>query len=73
MPESVTNMLCNYSLKASAEQLNNLNVDDNGVTPIDKFSDITAYINLEHHHTWIFPVYILDSRLQDKNIPGLPK
>ena len=37
-------MLCTYVLKNFTEQLNLLNVDDNGITPMVNFSGTTTYI-----------------------------
>ena len=45
-PEAITKMLCPYALKAFAEQLNVLKVDDDGITPMEKFSGTTTYITL---------------------------
>ena len=65
-------MLCPYALKASAEQLNVLKVDDDAITNMRKFSSITTNINLKLFHTWGFPLYVLDARFQG-NIDGLLK
>ena len=54
-------MLQTYVLKASAEKLNVLNVDHGGITPIEKFYGITTDVYLKNHHTWVFPVYVLDA------------
>ena len=48
-------------------------MDDNGVTPMEKFSGIIMYINPQYQNVWVFPVYVLYSRLQNANIYGLPK
>ena len=59
-PEAINTMLWPYSLKPCVEQLNELKVDDDGITPIEKFAGTTTDITLKNHHTWGFPVYLLD-------------
>ena len=44
-------MLYPYALKAFAEKLNDLKVDDGGITPMEKFSGTTTDITLKNHHT----------------------
>ena len=70
--EAITTMLWPYSLKAFAEQFNVIKVDYDGITPMEKFSGTTTYINLKNHHTWVYPVYVLDAILQG-NIAGITK
>ena len=65
-------MLYPYALKAFAEQLNEIKVYDDGITPMDNFSGTKTDINLKYHHTWDCPVYVLDKRLQGK-IYEIPK
>ena len=65
-------MLCTYTLKYFSEELNGLKVDDDGITPIDKFAGTATKITFKNHHTWSCPVYVLDTRFQG-NIYGLPK
>ena len=71
-PEAITTMLCPYELKAFACQLNILKVDDDGIIPMEKFSGTTTDIYLKTHHTWGYPVYVLDAIFQG-NISGLTK
>ena len=59
-------------LKAFVEQLNELNVDDDGITPMENFAGTTADIDLKNHHTCSCTVYVLDAGLQVK-ISILPK
>ena len=56
-------MLWLYVINAFAEQLNELEMYYDGVTPMEKFSVTTTDITLNDHHTWDFPVYVLDARL----------
>ena len=65
-------MLRPYALKNFAEKLNEINMGDNRITPIENFSGTTTYITLKNNHTWGFPVYVLDEILQG-NISVLPK
>ena len=61
-----------YELKDLSEQFNVLKVDDDGITPMEKFAGTTTYINLKNYHTWGCPVYLLGARLQG-SISGLLK
>ena len=45
-------MLCPYELNSFVEKLNELMVVDDGITPMGKFSGITADISLKNNHTW---------------------
>ena len=47
-------------------------MDDDGITPMEKFLGTKTDINLKNHHTWVCTFYVLDARLQ-VNIAGLPK
>ena len=58
-------MLFPYVLKYFSEQLNELKVNDDGVTTMEKFADTTSEINPKNHHIWGLPVYVLDSRIHD--------
>ena len=65
-------MLWPYALKAFAEKLNELKVDDYGITPMEKFSVTTKYITLKNNHTWVCPVYVVGEIFQG-NTSGLTK
>ena len=58
-------------MKDFLEQLNELKVHNDGITPMEKFLGTTTEITPKNHHTWGCPVYVLDARLQI-NIAGLP-
>ena len=45
-PEAIAPMLCPYALKAFPEQLNVPKADDDGITPMEKFSGTTTDITL---------------------------
>ena len=51
-------------MKASAEQLNELKVDDDGITTMKSFSGTTTDIPLQNKHTWYCTVYVLDATIQ---------
>ena len=61
--EVINTMLLHYELKVFAEQLNVLNVDDYGITLIEKFTVTTEDITLENHPSWGFPGYVLYATL----------
>ena len=56
-------MLWPYVLKAFVEQHIEPKVDYDGITSLEKFEYKTTYITLKNHHTWGYPVYVLDARL----------
>jgi len=71
-PEAITTMLWPYAIKAAAERHNNLKLDDTGRSPIEKFSATKSELHICNFHTFGCPVYVLDSRLQDRS-GGVPK
>ena len=56
-------MSCTYALTEFLEQLNVLMLDDDGITPMEKFANTKTYITLNNRHTWVSPFYVLDARL----------
>ena len=50
-PEAITTMLWPYSLEDFTEQLNELKLDNDEITHMEKFSGTTREINLKNHHT----------------------
>ena len=65
-------MLWTYALKYFAEKLNELKVDDDGITSMGEVLGTTKDITLKNHHTWGCTVYVMDERFQ-VDIYGLPK
>ena len=65
-------MLCSYALNPFKEKLNELKVDNDMITTMEKFSGKTTGINIKNNHTQSCSVYVLDKVLQG-NIAGLPK
>eukprot|EP00978_Attheya_sp_CCMP212_P007527 scaffold17426_cov58-Attheya_sp.AAC.7 len=74
-PEAITTILRHFALKAGVKVHNDFKLDNDGKTPVQKFSTGDTG-NIEHalrdHHTWGCPVYILDKRLQSSSV-GPPK
>ena len=70
--EAITTMLWPYVMKDFTAQFNELNVNDDEINPMEKFTYTTTDITIKHHHTWGCRVYVLDAGLQH-NIAGLPK
>ena len=70
-PEAITTMLWPLALLAVAERHNLIKFDANIKIPLEKFSGVQVDVGINHFHTWVFPVCVLDSRLQDGhgNIP----
>ena len=71
-PEAIIISLWPYSLKAFAEQLNELKVYGDWITPMEKFAGKTKDITLKNHRTWGCLVYFLDP-ISQVNIAGLTK
>eukprot|EP00957_Ditylum_brightwellii_P049513 3755615-Ditylum_brightwellii.AAC.1 len=46
---------------------NKFDVDDDGVSPEERFSNVCSVQNLTEHHPLGCPVYILDAHLQDRS------
>ena len=73
-PEYITTMLWPFALLAAADRMNNLHIDIDGNSPEMKFSKLPGgTTRLGNFHTFGYPVYVLDSRLQDAGGPGPPK
>ena len=60
--EEIITILWPYALKEIVEQLNTLKLDNDGGTPMDKFSGTKNDTTLKNKHTWGCQVYVLDSR-----------
>eukprot|EP00957_Ditylum_brightwellii_P059699 4532538-Ditylum_brightwellii.AAC.1 len=54
-----------YALKAAEDHCNKCDIDDDGVSPEENFSNTWTAQNLMDAHTWGCFVYILDACLQD--------
>ena len=49
--DSITTILCTYTLKPFAEQPNLLKIDDDGITTMEKFAGKTIDITLKNYYT----------------------
>eukprot|EP00957_Ditylum_brightwellii_P190928 14538189-Ditylum_brightwellii.AAC.1 len=65
-------MLWPFVLLAAADQLNKFNVDQDRISPKEKFCDTKLVQDLKDKHTWGCPVYTLDKNFQGGS-GGLPK
>jgi hypothetical protein len=66
-------MLWPFAAKCIEDRLNNLTVNDLGITPEMSFSGSQAsHVQLKNYHPFGCPCYVLDSRVQT-NPKGLPK
>ena len=63
-PESMTTILWTYTITDCSEKVNELKLDDDGITPMENSVDTKTSITLKNHHRWGCPVYVLDARLQ---------
>ena len=70
-PAMITITLWPFALKYTEMFHNHLNIDDNGLAPIQKFCNTTENIDLHDLHTWSCPCYILDKRMQSGTV--MPK
>ena len=71
-PEAITTMFWPYALLAACDAHNNWSVDENGKTPMMKLLNLDIFPEMKFEHTFGFPVYILDSKLQSSGL-GPPK
>jgi hypothetical protein len=72
-PEYITTMLWPFAAKCIEDRINNLTVNDLGITPEMSFSGSQAsHVQLKNYHPFGCPCYVLDSRVQTSP-KGLPK
>ena len=71
-PEAVKLSLWPFALKAYERSRNLYNLDENGLSPIEKFSRLQNFPEVKHEHPLFCPVFVLDSNLQG-DIKGVPK
>eukprot|EP00957_Ditylum_brightwellii_P207347 15352558-Ditylum_brightwellii.AAC.1 len=57
-------MLWPYALLAAADQLNKFIVDQDRISPEEKFCDTKLVQDLKGEHTWGCPIHVLDKKLQ---------
>ncbi len=63
-----------FVIKAAAERMNSLHIDTEDHTPESKFYvGNIGNITVKTFHTMFCPCYVLDSRLHNTGLIGLPK
>ena len=70
--EAITPMLWPFTVSKAIRLENELSMDANGKTPLQRLTASDVPINLRDYHTWGCPVYVLESRVQTSS-KGLPK
>ena len=61
-----------YALAAATKCHNELSLDEDGKSPLGKFSNIQSEIECDDFHTWGCPIFVLDARNQS-GLTGTPK
>jgi hypothetical protein len=72
-PSAITSNLWPYAMRMASDVINmspGLEEDD-GLSPMEKFTQVSVSPRIKHSHTFGSPVYVLDSRLQSGR--SLPK
>jgi hypothetical protein len=73
-PQMIDILFWPFAMKAMAERMNSLHVDDDGNTPESLMHGVALEtIPVRNFHTLFCPVYVLDHRLQSAGGPGPPK
>ena len=71
-PEAINAHLWPYAIKIANDNCNRLpSLNGEGISPIEKFSQVAIVPQVRHSHTFGSPVYVLDSALQGGK--GVPK
>jgi len=63
-PEMVSVALWPMAFAHTCRRYNELDFEDQGVTPLERFSGVRKDIDPSIYHTWGSPIYVLDDRLQ---------
>ena len=71
-PEAIGTILWPFAWKDFERKYNHLSFDDNGLAPINKFTNAEVAPNLRDYHPFGCPVFVLDSRLQSGGVK-IPK
>ena len=71
-PEAITTMLWPFVLLAYIERRNNLQLDSNNQTPLQKICKLGKKLDITKFYTWGCPVFVLESQIQT-DPKGLPK
>ena len=71
-PEAITPMLWPFAVSTAINLENELSLDANGRSPLQRLTATDSPIKLRDYHTWGCPVYVLESSVQS-TLKGLPK
>ena len=71
-PQVIVPSLWSFALLADTKRHNELSLDENGKSPLEKFSSTTDEITCNDFHTWGCPVFVLDEANQS-GLTGSPK
>ena len=71
-PKVIVPSLWPFALLADTKRHNELSLDENGKSPLEKFSNTTDEITCNDFHTWGCPVFVLDEANQS-GMTGSPK
>ena len=63
-PEAIGEILWPFAWKEYERSYNELSLDKNGRSPLEKFSSVSKDLDLTHYHPWGCPVYVLEAKLQ---------
>ena len=67
-PKVIKTVLWPFALQSVVERHNCLHLDQDGKSPLEKFSQTTEEIVISDFHTWGCPVFILDAANQSGSI-----
>ena len=71
-PEAITTMLWPFALQYFVNCYNTFHLDDEGKSPLMKFSGVNEHPSIDHFHPFGCPVFVLESKLQTSS-KGIPK
>ncbi len=71
-PKAIGSILWPFAWKHYERQHNHLSLDDNGRSPMQKFTGLDIIPDLKDFHPFGCPVFVLDSRLQSE-MSAIPK
>ena len=67
-PEMMTAMLWPFACKTATNYRNLLSVNKDGKVAVSEWSGFDGPMELQHHHMWGCPVFILDSKPQSHGV-----
>jgi hypothetical protein len=63
-PDAANTFLWPYAVRKAAIDLNTIKHKTSELSPLERFSNVKVSFHPRHHHTFGFPMYVLDSTLQ---------